>query len=335
VAQDRRPLTAEDREEISRCLVLNLSSKEIAALLDRDDSVICREISRNGGRASYRAVAAQLRAQEQRLRPKDRKLDADPRLRERVHCDLRCGYSPDQVAGRLKYDHRRGHAVGMGSISHESIYTYLYALPKGEMARMGIHLRTCREQRKPRGNSRSKGSKIIGMRSIDERPAEVEGRQVPGAWEGDLIIGRDGASQAGTLVERKSRFLVIVPLPKSRRSQEVCDAIIDSVSGLPAELVKSITWDQGVEMAQHAALTLKTKIDVYFAHAHSPWERGTNENTNGLIREYLPKGTRIPGDVELLNSVAHSLNTRPRRILGYRTPAEVFADMCTETASTT
>jgi IS30 family transposase len=333
VAQDRRPLTAEDREEISRCLVLNLSNKEIAALLDRDDSVICREISRNGGRAAYRAVAAQLRAQEQRLRPKDRKLDADPRLRERVYSDLRCGYSPDQVAGRLKYDQRRGHTPGMGSISHESIYTHLYALPKGEMARMGIHLRTCREQRKPRGNPRSKGSKIIGMRSIDERPAEVEGRQVPGAWEGDLIIGKDGASQAGTLVERKSRFLIIVPLPRSRRSQEVCDAIIDSVCGLPAELVKSITWDQGVEMAQHAALTLKTKIDVYFAHAHSPWERGSNENTNGLIREYLPKGTRIPGDAELLNSVAHSLNTRPRRILGYRTPAEVFAEMCAETAS--
>jgi IS30 family transposase len=135
---------------------------------------------------------------------------------------------------------------------------------------MGVHLRTCREQRKPRGNPCSKRSKIIGMRSIDERPVEVAGRQVPGAWEGDLIIGKNGASQAGTLVERKSRFLLIVPLPKTRTSNEVCDAIIDSVSGLPSELVKSITWDQGVEMAQHAALTLKTKIDVYFAHAHSP-----------------------------------------------------------------
>jgi IS30 family transposase len=335
VAQDRRPLTAEDREEISRFLVLDLSNKEIAARLGRDDSVICRELSRNGGRAAYRAIAAQRRAEEQRLRPKVRKMDADPRLRRRVHSDLRHGYSPDQVASRLRYDRRRGHAVGMGSISHESIYTYLYALPKGEMARMGIHLRTCREQRRPRGNPRAKGAKIIGMRSIDERPAEIEGRQVPGAWEGDLIIGKDGASQAGTLVERKSRFLVIVPLPKSRKSDDVCDAIIGSVSGLPAELVKSITWDQGVEMAQHAALTLKSKIDVYFAHAHSPWERGTNENTNGLIREYLPKGTRIPGDAELLNSIAHSLNTRPRRILGYRTPAEVFAEMCVETASTT
>ncbi|MGH8836824.1 MAG: IS30 family transposase [Actinomycetes bacterium] len=272
-------MTAEDREDISRFLVLNMNNKEIAARLDRDDSVIFREISRNGGRAAYRAIAAQRRSEEQRLRPKDRKLDADHRLRERVHSDLRCGYSPDQVAGRLKYDLKRGHAVGMGSISHESIYTYLYALPKGEMARMGIHLRTCREQRKPRGNPRSKRSKIIGMRSIDERPTEVAGRQVPGAWEGDLIVGKNGASQAGTLVERKSRFLLIVPLPKTRTSGEVCDAIIDSVSGLPAELVKSITWDQGVEMAQHAALTLKTKIDVYFAHAHSPWERGTNENT--------------------------------------------------------
>jgi transposase, IS30 family len=335
VAQDRRPLTAEDREEISRCIALGLENKEIAAHIDRHDSVICREISRNGGRGAYRAIAAQTRAEVQRLRPKDRKLDVDPQLRERVHSDLRRGCSPDQIAGRLKYDHRCGHAVGMGSISHESIYTYIYALPKGELARMGIHLRTCREQRKPRGNPRSKGSKIIGMRSIEERPAEVEGRQVPGAWEGDLIIGKDGSSQAGTLVERKSRFLVIVPLPKSRKSEDVCDAVIDSVSDLPTELIKSITWDQGVEMAQHAALTLKTKIDVYFAHAHSPWERGTNENTNGLIREYLPKGTKIPGDRELLNSISSSLNDRPRRILGYRTPREVFAEMLAETASTT
>jgi IS30 family transposase len=335
VAQDRRPLTAVDREEISRYVVLGLRNKEIATALGRHDSVICREISRNGGRAAYRAVAAQRRAEERRLRPKDRKMDADPRLRERVHSDLRRGYSPDQVASRLRYDRRCGQAVGMGSISHESIYTYMYALPKGELARLGIHLRTCREQRKPRGNPRSKRSKIIGMRSIEERPAEIEGRQVPGAWEGDLIIGKDGASQAGTLVERKSRFLIMMPLPKSRKSEDVCTAVIDSVSGLPAELVKSITWDQGVEMAQHAALTLATKIDVYFAHAHSPWERGTNENTNGLIREYLPKGTRIPGDRDLINSIASSLNDRPRRILGYRTPREVFAEMLTEAASAT
>ncbi len=322
------PLTAEDREDISRGIAQNLSNKEIAAVIRRADSVVCREIARNGGREGYRAVAAQRRAEERRRRPKVRKLDADPRLHDHVFAGLRRGESPDQVAGRLKYELGCGKVTGMERISHESIYTYLYALPKGEMARMGVSLRTGRERRRPRGNPRSKRSKIIGMRLIDERPAEVEGRRVPGAWEGDLIIGKGGASQAGTLVERTSRFLVIVPLPKDRKSDTVCDAILESVADLPAELVKSITWDQGVEMAHHAALTLKSEIDVYFAHPHSPWERGTNENTNGLIREYLPKDTRIPGDAELLNSISHSLNTRPRRILGYRTPAEVFAEMC-------
>jgi IS30 family transposase len=188
---------------------------------------------------------------------------------------------------------------------------------------MGIHLRTCRKQRRPPGNPRSKGSKITGMRSIDERPAEIEGRQVPGAWEGDLIIGKDGASQAGTLVERKSRFLVIARLPKSRKSDDVCDAIIGSVSELPAELVKSISWDQGVEMAQHAALTLE---DRYLFRPRSLPVGARHEREHQQTHPRIPsKGTRIPGDAEPLNSIAHSLNARRRRIFGYRTPAEVFA----------
>jgi len=328
----RRPLTLEDREEISRCLAMCLTNKEIAAHIERDESVVCREIARNGGREKYRAHRAQARAEEERCRPKARKMDADPVLRRRVVSGLRSGFSADQVAGRLKYDRSCGQAGQV--VSHEAIYTWMYALPKGELARLGVELRSGREQRKPRGRKKTPGARIVGMRSIEDRPAEVADREVPGHWEGDLIVGKNGATAAGTLVERKSRFTAIVPLPFGRTAGHMRTALIESVAGLPAQLVKSLTWDQGSEMADHAAFSLATKIDVYFAHPHSPWERGTNENTNGLIREYIPKGTPVPSDSAFLNSVSHSLNIRPRRILGYRTPAEVFAEMLSEVAST-
>lgn len=333
MGQQRRPISMEDREEISRCLAIGLKNKEIAEQIGRDESVICREIARNGGRERYRAHAAQQRADQERSRPKDRKLDIRPRLRERVLSGLRVGWSPDQIAGRLKYDRACGEAVD--TVSHEAIYTWMYALPKGELGKLGVELRSGRERRKPRGRAKTPGARIVGMRSIEDRPAEVADRQIPGHWEGDLVIGKNGASAAGTLVERKSRFTLIVPLPFGRTADAVCDSLIDTIKGVPAQVIKSITWDQGSEMARHATLSLKTDIDVYFAHPHSPWERGTNENTNGLIREYLPKGTKIPADKEILNSISHSLNTRPRRILGYRTPAEVFVEMISELASTT
>lgn len=333
VGQQRHPLTMADREEISRCLAVGLSNKEIAVHIDRNESVVCREIARNGGRERYRAHAAERRAEEERRRPKVRKLDSNPGLHRRVLSGLRVGWSPDQIAGRLKYDRSCGEVVD--TVSHEAIYTWMYALPKGELGRLGVELRSGRERRKPRGRACTPGARIVGMRSIDDRPAEVADRQIPGHWEGDLVIGKNGASAAGTLVERKSRFTLIVPLPLGRTADAVCDAVIDTVKDMPSQLIKTITWDQGSEMARHATLSLKTDIDVYFAHPHSPWERGTNENTNGLIREYLPKGTKIPSDPELLNSISHSLNNRPRRILGYRTPAEVFVEMLSELASTT
>jgi transposase, IS30 family len=213
------------------------------------------------------------------------------------------------------------------SIWHEAIYTWLYALPKGELAAMEVALRTGRTRRQPRGRGRSPGARIVGMVSISERPAEAEGRQVPGHWEGDLVIGKAGKTAMGTLVERKSRYLVPVALPGGRDSGAVRAGIIRSVRDMPASLCRSITWDQGIEMAQHAALTLATDIPVYFAHAHSPWERGTNENTNGIVREYFPKGTEITGDINYLQAVAEEINDRPRAILGFRTPAEVFAEL--------
>ena len=332
VGEQRRPLTLEDREEISRCLAMRLTNKEIAVHAGRSESVICREIVRNGGREKYRAHRAQSRAEEERCRPKARKMDADPVLRGRVVSGLRCGLSPDQVAGRLKYDRGCGHAGDV--VSHEAIYTWMYALPKGEPGRLGVELRSGREQRKPRGRKKTPGARIVGMRSIEDRPEEVADRQVPGHWEGDLIVGKNGATAAGTLAERTSRFTAIVPLPSGRAADQVRTALIESVQDLPGQLVKSLTWDQGTEMADHAAFSLATSIDVYFAHPHSPWERGTNENTNGLIREYIPKGTPVPSDPVFLNAVSHSLNIRPRRILGYRTPAEVFAEMLSKVAST-
>jgi IS30 family transposase len=239
--------------------------------------------------------------------------------------DLRKAWSPQQISGRLCRERNRGE-TGM-SVSHEAIYTWMYALPKGELAEMEIALRTGRTRRQPRGRARSKGARIVGMTSISQRPADASGRKVPGHWEGDLVIGKAGKTAMGTLVERLSRYLVPVALPDGRDSGAVRDAVIGSVAGMPAALRRSITWDQGVEMAQHAALTLATDIPVYFAHAHSPWERGTNENTNGLLREYFPKGTDITGDIRYLNAVADEINGRPRAILDFRTPAEVFAEL--------
>jgi IS30 family transposase len=279
----REMLTLADREEISRCLAANMQQKDIAAAIGRSPSVVSREIRRHGGRRAYRAHRADSGARKSRRRPKRRKIDADQRLRERVLCDFRKARSPQQISGRLCYERNRGETEM--SISHEAIYTWLYALPKGELAEMEIALRTGRTRRQPRGRSRSKGARIVGMTSISQRPEEAEGRKVPGHWEGDLVIGKAGRTAMGTLVERKSRYLVPVALPGGRDSAAVCEGVIESVRDMPASLRKSITWDQGAEMARHAALTLAASIPVFFAHAHSPWERGTNENTNGLVRE--------------------------------------------------
>ncbi|MGH3756135.1 MAG: IS30 family transposase [Pseudonocardiaceae bacterium] len=330
---ERRPLTEVDREEISRGIAGGLEGKVIAARIGRSPGVVSREITRHGGRAGYRAVVAQGAATEQRRRPKVRKLDACPELRAEVVAGLRAGHSPDQVAGRLRYGHPGQQARW---VSHEAIYTWIYTLPKGELASEGILLRSGRTQRRARGRTRSPGARIVGMTSIDARPAEVTGRAVPGHWEGDLVIGKAGKTAMATLVERTSRFTVPVALPAGRRdATTTCDALITTVTGMPTALIKTLTWDQGSEMAAHAAFSLATTVAVYFAHPHAPWERGTNENTNGLLREYFPKGTEITDDQTYLDRVAAELNNRPRRILGYRTPAEVFADLLARSIAST
>ncbi len=333
MAEQRRMLTEADREEISRGIAEKLEGTVIAARIGRCPSVISREIARHGGRGGYRAVAARRVAAEQRCRPKSRRLDACAELRGEVLTRLRAGHSPDQVAGRLRYDYPGEQARW---VSHEAIYTWIYALPKGELARHGILLRSGRTRRRPRGRVGPPGARIVGMRSIDERPAEIAGRAVPGHWEGDLVIGRQGRSAMATLVERTSRYTAAIALPAGRRDADTtCNALISSVAGMPAALVKTLTWDQGSEMAGHAAFTLASDVQVYFAHPHSPWQRGTNENTNRLLREYFPKSTDITDDQTYLNLVAAELNNRPRRILGYRTPAEVFADLLTSSIAST
>lgn len=326
-------LSEADREEISRGIAEELDGKVIAARIGRCPSVVSREIARHGGRGGYRAVAARGVATEHRGRPKPRKLQARTELREDVVARLRAGHSPDQVAGRLRFEYPGEQARW---VSHEAIYTWLYALPRGELATLGILLRSGRTQRRPRGRRRSPGARIVGMTSIDARPAEATDRAVPGHWEGDLVIGKAGKTAMATLVERTSRYTVPVALPAGKRdATTTCDALIGSVADMPTALLKTLTWDQGSEMAGHAAFSLATAVDVFFAHPHSPWERGTNENTNGLLREYFPKGTEITDDQSYLDLVARELNNRPRRILGYRTPAEVFTDLLASSIAST
>jgi len=237
-------LSAADREEISRGIAEGLEGAVIAARIGRDPSVVSREIARHGGRERYRATRAVRAAAVARRRPKVRKLDARPTLRAQVITRLRAGCSPDQVAGRLRYEHPGDRAARVAdTVSHEAIYTWIYALPKGELAREGILLRSGRTRRRARGRTRAPGARIVGMTSIDARPAEVTGRAVPGHWEGDLMIGKAGRSVMATLVERTSRYTVPVALPAGRRdATTTCDALIGSMTGLPEGLLKTLTW---------------------------------------------------------------------------------------------
>jgi IS30 family transposase len=316
-------LTVVDREEITRGIAEGLSGQQIAARIGRDPSVVSREIGRGGGRGFYRAWRSQRQAQQARRRPKPCKVDLDARLREVVVALLGEGWSPDQIAGRLRIDYPGDEAM---RVCHEAIYTWIYALPVGELARLHVRLRSGRRHRRPVRSATSRAPKIPNPTFIDQRPAQAEDRRVPGHWEGDLIIGKNGASATATLVERTSRFLILIPL-SGRDSPTVTGAVATSIAGLPDTLRRTLTWDCGTEMAEHAALSLAANIDVYFAHPHSPWERGTNESTNRWIREYLPRGTVIPNDHNHLTAIADRLNNRPRRILGYKKPKEIFAEL--------
>lgn len=323
----RRMLTLADREEISRGLAESLEYKEIAVRIGRDPSIVSREVARHGGRDQYRATLADHSAARGRSRPKPLAVDTRPGVRPVVVQLLKRGWSPASIAGRLRREHR-GEDAGM--VSHEAIYQWVYAQPVATLRAELIALRTGRTGRQ--GPRPAPAPRIREPRYLDERPAEVEGRAVGGHWEGDLVIGKGGKTAVATLVERTSRFLILVPLT-GRDSLTVSQAIISAVGPLPPSIKRSLTWDCGAEMALHKDVTA-TGLPVYFAHPHSPWERGSNENLNRIVREFFPKGVQITSDPHYLAAVAAEVNDRPRKIHGWKKPSEVFTELLEADAST-
>ena len=326
-------LTFSDRSEISTASKAGWSVRGIARHLGRCPSVISRELQRNSTKTrGYQAVTADVRAQRRRARPQQRKVAKDPVLQARVDADLAASWTPNEIAGRLRLEAADPTVERMANspdargqtVSGEAIYQYIYALPKGELARRGIFLQSKRTKRRPRTTGRTRGGPIVGMVPIAERGEDAAERRVPGHWEGDLIIGKNGTSCAATLVERMSGFTGLLALP-SKHAEPTADAVIEYFNALPEMMKASLAWDQGSEMAQHVKVSLATQMPVYFADPHSPWQRPSNENTNRLYREYLPKGTEIPDHQPYLTTIAEEINNRPRRRLGFLTPTESFA----------
>ena len=315
-------LSFEQREEISRGIEAGFSVRGMAKAIGKHAATVSREIRRNGGRCRYRARRSDQNAYRRARRPKPRKLDINRRLRAEVEQMLEAFLSPEQIAARLQ--HRYPHEPEM-QISHEAIYRALFVQGRGKLRKaLAQQLRTGRTRRYPR--TRAEPADRFGqMVPIRERPPEASDRAVPGSWEGDLIVGKHNSAIA-TLVERKSRFVMLVPLPDGRDAASVRIALTKKILTLPENLRRALTWDRGVEMAQHAQFTLATNVQVYFCDPHSPWQRGTNENTNGLLRQYFPKGTDLRSVTpERLDEVAAQLNDRPRQTLGWQTPSEVLA----------
>lgn len=323
-------LTLAERENISRAVVNCQSIRSIAAQLGRAPSTISREIKRNGGRSNYRATEADSAAWARALRPKQCKLVESRALARVVTDKLRSQWSPEQIAGWLKhtYPHDESHHV-----SHETIYRSLFIQARGALKKELLqHLRRTRGMRRSRHHIQKTDThgQIVGAVSISQRPALVEDRAVPGHWEGDLVFGSHN-SQIATLVERQTRYVMLVKVG-SKDTETVVNALIKNARKLPQELYKSLTWDRGKEMAGHKRFTLATDIQVYFCDPRSPWQRGSNENTNGLLRQYLPKGLDISSYSQAkLNALARQLNERPRKTLGFQTPAEMFTKIVAST----
>jgi IS30 family transposase len=321
--RSRLALSLAEREEISRGIARDLSLRAIAVRLGRAPSTLSREVNRNGGLQHYRASRVDQAAWDRVHRPKPCKLAREPALSRLVASKLRAHWSPAQIAGWLKrtYPEHENRQV-----SHETIYRSLFIQARGALKKeLQQHLRSQRAIRRSRHAS-LKGDgrgQITNAVSIRERPASVEDRAVPGHWEGDLLIGANG-SQIATLVERHTRYVMLVKVP-NKDTETVINALIRQARKLPSELYKSLTWDRGSEMAGHQHFTLATDIQVYFCGPQSPWQRGSNENTNGLLRQYFPKGTDLSVHSQVnLNAVARQLNERPRKTLGFETPAERF-----------
>jgi IS30 family transposase len=314
-----------EREEISRYLAQGRSFREIARALSRHVSTISREVNRAGmNRYTYRAARSHRRAARNagKRRWGKHKLRRNRRLWEYILGKLKLRWSPEQIAQSLKKEYSDDQAM---RISHEAIYTYLYVLPRGELKkRLLAMLRRERKRRHKRSTEGTIARKLEDMLSIEERPAEVAARTVPGHWEGDLLIGRNRQSALGSLVERTTRFVILVPL-RNKTAEEVRKAFAREMKSLPAQLRRSLTYDQGREMAEHKLFTRETHIQVYFAHPASPWERGTNENTNGLIRQFFPKGTDFNKvSRREIKKVQNMLNGRPRKTLNWDKPCEAY-----------
>jgi IS30 family transposase len=321
--RSRLALTADEREEISRSVVAGQSIRSIALSLGRAPSTISRELKRNGGVATYRASQADQNAWDRTRRPKPCKLAENPMLANMVASKLQLQWSPEQIAGWLRqlfagYEEYQ--------VSHETIYRSLYIQARGALKKeLLAHLRRTRVMRRSRHHTQKTDNhgQIAGMVPISERPATVEDRAVPGHWEGDLLFGSHN-SQIATLVERQTRYVMLVKTA-GKDSETVVNALIANARRLPHELYKSLTWDRGKELADHKRFTLATDIQVYFCDPQNPWQRGSNENTNGLLRQYFPKGLDLSTySQDKLDEVARRLNERPRKTLHYETPAQRF-----------
>jgi IS30 family transposase len=326
-----RHLSLEERLYIADRVREQATIRAIAAELGRSPSTVSRELHRNRHPTNlrYRPYAAQERATTRRRRPKTRKVYANPDLLRIVQAGLKKHWSPEQIVQRLRHDHPDRLDL---HVSHEAVYQAIYVQGRGELRReLAAALRTGRAVRRPRRTGEHRSQRMTTpMVMISQRPAEVADRAVPGHWEGDLIIGKDGQSAIGTLVERTTRYTMLIHLPDGRTPAHLTPALIETINTLPAHLRRSLTWDQGTEMSWHHKITLAADLAVYFCDPHSPWQRGSNENTNGLLRQYFPKSTDLTvHSKEHLANVAAELNGRPRETLKWDTPAERLVKLIT------
>jgi IS30 family transposase len=321
-------LSLDDRVNIKLWVEAGESFAKIGRRLGRATSTIAREVGGLEGRGGYGPMGAHRRAAERARRPKTTKLAGCRALCARVIADLERLWSPEQIASKLRCEFPDRPEM---RVSHETIYKSIYIQGRGELRReLARCLRTGRAQRRPQGRLERRGQ-IPDMVMISERPAEAADRAVAGHWEGDLLLGKNGRSAIATLVERSTRYVLLARIP-NQRAETVRRALIDRVQTLPEHLWRSLTWDQGREMAQHRLFSIQTGIDVYFCDPHSPWQRGSNENTNGLLRQYFPKGTPLSGHAQdHLDAVAIQLNGRPRETLGWQTPAQRLAELIAST----
>jgi IS30 family transposase len=327
-----RHLSLAEREDILRGLLVGRSFRQIAAELDRSPSTISREVGRHGRRRSYRVARAEDAAARNARRPKPYKLVENARLREEVERRLAQRWSPQQISARLIHDHPDDPEM---RVSHETIYRSLFVQARGALRKeLTACLRTGRTQRRSHKRTEHSGSgRLREMVMISDRPPAAEDRAIPGHWEGDLVIGKGGRAAIGTLVERSSRYVMLVHLPNGRTAEAVRLALTRQVQRLPAELRRTLTWDQGKEMAEHVKFSVATDVKVFFCDPHSPWQRGSNENTNGLLRQYFPKSldlSTVSG--AQLAAVARELNARPRQSLNWMKPCEVFGRAVASTA---